>query len=249
MTTSGANPSSSNGTGQIILTGYFPFVRINWASFTGTSFQGRVKCYKVGNTIPTVSTTGGITLGIEQTTGDNNPNTFNVPDAASSGLLIGQLGFNGTTWDRMRLARVLNFPASTTLTSRNAGGVQLIERPSRWTVVSNPASGSQATASLAAEAAVRHVADCISMSANAAGATVATNLTVNLRDGATGAGTIIWTTQLGATVLAAGGYFNTPYTVCGLNLVGTTNTAMTLEYSAGLAGLIESVSLSGFNVN
>jgi hypothetical protein len=34
-----------------------------------------------------------------------------------------------------------------------------------------------------------------------------------------------------------------------LNLVGTTNTAMTLEFQALLTNLIESVSISGYNVN
>ena len=39
-----------------------------------------------------------------------------------------------------------------------------------------------------------------------------------------------------------------PFELCGLNLAGTTNTAMTLEFSASLANLIQAVSLSGFNV-
>jgi hypothetical protein len=70
---------------------------------------------------------------------------------------------------------------------------------------------------------------------------------VNVRDGATGAGTIIWTNQV---VISAGtGQNVAPINVCGLNLTGTTNTAMTLEFSASLANLIESVSISGYNVN
>lgn len=142
-----------------------------------------------------------------------------------------------------------NFPTSATLTARNVFGGIVAEKSSRWSVVSNPASGSQATASIAAEAAVRHVADCINFSTIASGATAATNLTINLRDGATGAGTIIWTYQTGAPILAAGGTMAVPHSICGLNLVGTTNTAMTFEFSAGLTGLIEAVSISGYNVN
>ena len=75
----------------------------------------------------------------------------------------------------------------------------------------------------------------------------ATALTITLRDGATGAGTIIWTYQ--TVVTATTGQLVQPHSVCGLNLVGTTNTAMTLEFSASLPNLIESVSLSGYNVN
>ncbi len=110
----------------------------------------------------------------------------------------------------------------------------------------NPAASSQATASIANEATVRHVADCIGFSAGSTSAPSLTALTVNLRDGATGAGTIIWTTEV--VVSAATGQNVAPINVCGLNLAGTTNTAMTFEFSASLTNLIESASVSGFNV-
>lgn len=157
--------------------------------------------------------------------------------------------YNGVTWDRVRTASIANLPTSQTFTGVNSQGVALWERGGRWSKVSNPASGSQASASIALESSVRHIADCVSFSANASGATAATQLTVNLRDGATGAGTIIWTYQIGAGVLGLGGTFSGPFQACGLNLTGTTATAMTLEFSAGLTGLVEAVSLSGYNVN
>jgi hypothetical protein len=68
-----------------------------------------------------------------------------------------------------------------------------------------------------------------------------------VRDGATGAGTVIWTYQ--TAISAVTGQNVAPFSVCGLNLVGTTNTAMTLEFQALLTNLIESVSISGYNVN
>jgi hypothetical protein len=161
------------------------------------------------------------------------------------------LGASGLLWDTSQWVRhkstaLTTFPASTTLTARNVVGAGLAEKSARWTVISNPAASSQATASIAAEASVRHVADCLSFSGAATTNPAATALTINLRDGATGAGTIIWTYQIAVT--AATGTLVVPHSICGLNLVGTTNTAMTLEFSALLTNLIESVSISGYNV-
>jgi hypothetical protein len=138
-----------------------------------------------------------------------------------------------TNGNYMRAATLSTMTPATTTTARNAIGAQLSEKGSRWSVISNPAAGSQATASIAAEASVRHVVDCIAFSAASTTAPVLTALTVNVRDGATGAGTIIWTNQV---VIPAGtGQNVAPMNFCGLNLVGTTNTAMTLEFSASLA--------------
>lgn len=162
-----------------------------------------------------------------------------------------QMGAHTLLWDtsqwvRRKAAALTTFPVSTTLTGRNSVGAALIEKGARWSVIHNPAASSQATASIAAEASTRHVVDCIAFSAVSTSAPVATALTINVRDGATGAGTIIWTYQVVA--LAATGQNVTPHSICGLNLVGTTNTAMTLEFSALLTNLIESVSISGYNV-
>jgi hypothetical protein len=148
------------------------------------------------------------------------------------------------------VASLANFPTAVTTTGRNVVGAILAEKSSRWTVISQPASGSQATASIAAEANVRHVVDCIGFSADAGAAVVATALVVNLRDGATGAGTVIWTYTVAATVAAAAGVQDVaPFGLCGLGLTGTTNTAMTLEFTAGVTGLLEAVNISGYNVN
>jgi hypothetical protein len=149
-------------------------------------------------------------------------------------------------WVRHKAAALTTFPTATTTTARNIVGAAIMEKSSRWTVISNPAASSQATASIAAEASVRHVVDCVSFSAVAVVAPVLTALTINVRDGATGAGTVLWTFQVMSP--AATGQAVVPHSICGLNLVGTTNTAMTLEFSALLTNLIESVSISGYNV-
>lgn len=118
----------------------------------------------------------------------------------------------------------------------------------RWSVTSAPAVSTVASASKAAGGAgVKHVADCISFSAGATSAPALTKLQVNLRDGATGAGTIVL--QKIVVIPAATGQSVAAHSVCGLNIVGTANTAMTLEFSALLTNLFEEVSLTGYDVN
>jgi hypothetical protein len=161
------------------------------------------------------------------------------------------LGANGMVWDTTQWSRhkgtaLATFPTAVTLTSRNIVGAGLVEKSSRWSVVSAPAVSNQASASIAAEGGVRHVCDCVAFSAASTTAPSLTALTINLRDGASGAGTVIWSYALAAP--NSTGQNVSPFTVCGLNLVGTTNTAMTAEFSSLLTNLVESVSLSGYNV-
>ena len=189
-----------------------------------------------GNTAQWGGTTVTGAAALSDSTG--NPT---APLIGSHGLL-----WDTANWSRAKGTAVATMPTAVTLTSRNAIGAALVERSSRWSVVSAPAVSNQATASIAAEGSVRHVADCITFSAGSTTAPALTSLQVNLRDGATGAGTVIWSYQI--TVANATGQNVAPYSACGLNLVGTTNTALTLEYSALLTNLLESVSLSGFNV-
>jgi hypothetical protein len=122
----------------------------------------------------------------------------------------------------------------------------LSEKGARWDVFSSPAVSLQATASKAAgTAGVRHVADCVTASAGASTAPAATNLVITLRDGASGAGTVIWTTDITAAATAAN---HGNVTLCGLNLIGTAATAMTLEFTALLTNEFESVTLTGYDV-
>src|SRR5881394_1267777 len=151
-----------------------------------------------------------------------------------------------TQWVRRKGTALATFPTAVTLTSRNAVGAAVMVHSSRWSVVSAPAVSNQATASIAAEGSVRHVVDCVAFSAASTTAPALTALTINIRDGATGAGTVIWSYALAAA--NATGQNVPPYSICGLNLVGTTNTAMTAEFSILLANLVESISISGWNV-
>jgi hypothetical protein len=116
-----------------------------------------------------------------------------------------------------------------------------------FAITSNPAAGSQATASQAAAGAlIKNVATAVCFSAGSTTAPALTALTVNLRDGATGAGTIKWTMEV--IIPASTGQNVAPF-CAPVNVIGSANTAMTLEFSASLANLIESVSLQGYTTN
>jgi len=141
------------------------------------------------------------------------------------------------------------YPNSTAATLTSALNVTpgVVEKGARWGIFSQPAASAQATISKAAGAAgVRHVADCVSFSAGSiATPAAAAQVSVNLRDGATGAGTVLWTQEI-ATTTVVGQYAT--FSFCGLNLIGSAATAMTLEFNASATTVSESVSLSGYDV-
>lgn len=159
-------------------------------------------------------------------------------------------GYDGTNQDRLRTTSVVNMPTAQTTTAVNQIGAAIHEKGSRWVVSSDPATSSQATASIAAEAGVRHVVDCVTFAEASGGAVTGATHFLSLRDGAAGAGTILiqWVVAI-PTAAGTGIQGITPQSFCGLNLVGTTNTAMTFEFDAGVTNAIETVSISGFNVN
>ena len=156
----------------------------------------------------------------------------------------------GTTFSAEYIFSPPGIPFSTNIgtlaATGNNEGVSITEKGARWRVVSNPAAGSQASGSKSSAVGISHVADCVSFSAAATTAASLTALTMNLRDGASGAGTIIWTMQL--AVPASTGQLVQPFSVCGLNLIGSNNTAMTLEFSAGVTNVLEAVTLTGYDV-
>jgi hypothetical protein len=111
-----------------------------------------------------------------------------------------------------------------------------------FNLFSVPATATQATVTQAAGAAgVRNVCNAISFGLQTIG-TLQGVIQVNLRDGATGAGTVLWSMTIG---LAVSTFFG--FSVSGLNIVGSAATAMTLEFSAaGVAASSESVTLNGY---
>jgi hypothetical protein len=125
----------------------------------------------------------------------------------------------------------------------------LVEKGPRWSVIGNPGTaGTLATATKAAGGAgVRHVADCVTFSAGSTTAPALSFMFVHLRDGASGAGTILnaWIAVTPATT----GEDVPPHSICGLGFVGSANTAMTIEFSTAVANLVQAVSLTGYDVN
>jgi hypothetical protein len=111
-----------------------------------------------------------------------------------------------------------------------------------FNLTSTPTTATQATVTQAAGAAgVRNVCNSITFALQTIG-TLQGVIQVNLRDGATGAGTILWSITIG---LAVSTFF--AFTAPGLNIVGSAATAMTLEFSAaGVAASSESVTLNGY---
>lgn len=105
-----------------------------------------------------------------------------------------------------------------------------------------PAAATQATISQAAGAAgVKNVATAISFSIVTVG-TAQTILSIVLRDGATGAGTVLFQKQF---ILPVNAVFSE--TVQLPHLQGTAATAMTCEFSAaGVAASVQTVNLYGY---
>lgn len=163
---------------------------------------------------------------------------LNVP-AIGPSLYNGLPSAGGTQWHPQRETSATNLTATTTV------GVPLVAQLSTWSVTHSPATNTQATASKAAGGGtVRHVATGITA------CFVNTNVTagggaVNLRDGASGAGTIKWTAYIGATAAPQDNKcISLPITI-----IGTANSAMTLEFSgAGGADTFETVTLTGYSV-
>lgn len=165
-------------------------------------------------------------------------------DAASSAGLLGVVNrgqlYDGAAWDLQRAGSATNIAAQSGL------GAALVAQVGEWSINHNPAANTQATITRAAGAAgVRHVCRSISCSLVALTAAAEAQVEIRLRDGATGAGTILWALPI---MVIPGG--QTGLTISGLNIVGSAATAMTLEFSAaGGASTTQGVSLTGFDVS
>lgn len=110
-----------------------------------------------------------------------------------------------------------------------------------WAIQHQPAAAAAATISKAAAAGTRHVATAITVCLTATAAQ--TGLVFNLRDGATGAGTILWSARL------SGAASTNACVAIPVHIVGSVNTAMTLESAAAPAATnFATVALSGYDV-
>lgn len=121
----------------------------------------------------------------------------------------------------------------------------MVAGPGNWTLTNAPAANTQATATRAAGAAgVRHVLTSIQATLNAVAAVVAP-LTVVVRDGASGAGTILWQDRVTSPAGTDG-----RISISGLNIVGSAATAMTVEFTAAPGATnFETISATGYSVD
>lgn len=117
-----------------------------------------------------------------------------------------------------------------------------------WSQHHVPAANTQATATQAlAGKNARNVCTWLTVTlAGGAVAPAAVNVSVSLIDGASGGTTFLWRKTM--SLAAVAGQENT-FGLSGLWLVGSQNTAMTLEFSAaGGANTFESVSFGGTQI-
>jgi hypothetical protein len=120
---------------------------------------------------------------------------------------------------------------------------EIATEPGYKSVVNTPAAATAAVATVAALATGKHVCKGIHASIACAG-TAQTPLRVVLRDGATGAGTILWSKKVSAPINSC-----VEIDVTGCSFVGSVNTAMTLEFSAaGVAASEQDATLVYFDL-
>lgn len=116
----------------------------------------------------------------------------------------------------------------------------VVTEPPGWAVQHSPAAATQGTIAVAAAALGRHICRHITITLGGVGANAASIVFV-LRDGATGAGTIVWTAKLSNLA-------NTTSTLsASVNVPGSKNTVMTLESTGAPAASSQvTVAMDGY---
>lgn len=192
-----------------------------------------------GDTVRTEDVGGGVKVPVYKLhTGANgadggsvtatNPLPAKVVDAAGAQVGAVQSAANVTT---------LKTPSP-------LAGIGLVAAPAGWVSNNVPSTATQATVTLAAAASgVRHVCHGVTF-AIATGATAQTPIQCYVRDGATGAGAVLW-----AGTLACPANSSASITAVGLELAGTAATGMTFEFSAaGVTASQQTVAATGYDV-
>lgn len=127
------------------------------------------------------------------------------------------------------------------LATLSSAGAALSATPGEWSVFHAPAAATVATITRAATVLTRHVCRSITVSVGAVAAQGP--LEFVLRDGAAGVGPILWQAVLSAPAGSAD-----HITISGLSILGSVNTAMTLECLAAPAATnLARVSLAGYD--
>jgi len=228
---------------------------LNYAIRIGSTTLDRLKAGADNADAVAVNTLGAL-LTLARNTGFNGTTWDRLRSAGDNAdaVAVATLGelltlarntvFNGTAWDRFRSGSAAVLSGATSL------GAGLVSDPGQWSINHVPAAATQATITRAAGGAgVRHV--CCSIDAALVLPATANQaaITLNLRDGATGAGTILWSRRFGIGAANAADA-QQEVSLSGLKIFGTANTAMTLEFSAaGAATTLQSVALTGHDAS
>ncbi len=184
-------------------------------------------------------TTFGLDVDVTRMPGSGQTpaDAFANPTTFSGSWSLGGI-FNGTTWDRTRSASGTNNTATTST------GAMQVAPLSTWSVIKtvNAAVTAASASKAAGGGTVRHVATSITLCYS--DTEIAGVSQVNLRDGATGAGTILRSWFISVPVAGEARCEN----LTGLNIAGSANTAMTLEFGAATAATSsKTVSLTGYS--
>lgn len=171
--------------------------------------------------------------------------TISAPN--QEGILTASVGYlyNGADSDSFIRARSFAADNMDPTPGQGPSGVALVNEGPEWSLPHTPGIGVRATMTRAAVANARHVCRGISAQFYVAAADAPTSGTfLLLRDGATGAGTVLWARRIVALTAATDQPVRIDIT--GLNIVGSENTAMTLEFSAAPgAASFQDLTLSG----
>lgn len=226
----------------------------------GGSAQASFKLTAVVTTLPMFTTDAS---GVQQVGGtvaisgtvpvSDGGSTLSVDDGAGSLTIDGSVAVSslpslpaGT--NNIGDVDVLTLPALPAGTN-DIGNVKAAGyKNTDWTSVHEPAANTQATTTKAAAGVgVKNVCTGFTVTfAAQATAPAAVQVAVRLRDGASGVGTVLW-----AGVISLPAIAGTMAGIARQNLwiEGTTNTAMTLEFSAaGGANTIQTVSMEGTTI-
>lgn len=191
----------------------------------------------------TAGTPSGGVLTIQgATSGTTGAAALSVQGGGAAGSALAGNPFLAAGTDGTN-ARTFEVASATTNTNATTTSVLRVATAANWSITHLPATATKATISKAAGGTtVRHVCTAFIIGFCAVG-TAQTLITASVRDGATGAGTVLWSAPIVAPI---NGCVN--ITQSGLNLVGTANTAMTIEFSAaGVTSSQETVSLQGYS--
>jgi len=155
-------------------------------------------------------------------------------------VLVG--GQDGTNVVTLKTASAANLAVGATA----ANGALMATRPADWSLNNLPAAATQATVTKAAGAAgVKHFCTSVAGAISTVGTAQAAALVFNLRDGATGAGTVLWALQVSLPVNTTWSFF-----LSGLNIAGSAATAMTMEtVAAPAAAAFASVAFTGYDAS